>query len=326
MKKQDNHRHWQPHLDYASAKRRHQKISAIRNYFYDNRVLEVDTPILSTSAVSDINIESISASLAINFSQDFYLQTSPEFYMKRLLADGFRDIYQICKVFRDDELGRYHSPEFTMIEWYRLGFSLNNMIDETLAIIKLTLHDWQSDVTVEKISYREAFLKYLGIDPLSAKLKKIIALANIDSSLREQMNNDRNQYLDFLYATQITKNFDTDKLTVIHHYPASQAALARICPNNDQVAERFEVFFGNIELANGYVELTDILQTKQRFQNDQQLRLKQGKKIRPLDDYFIAAIESGLPDCAGVALGFDRLFMISEDKSNIQSVQQFTIK
>ena len=128
------------------------------------------------------------------------------------------------------------------------------------------------------------------------------------------------------FGTQVTKNFDPEILTVIHHYPASQAALARISPNDDQVSDRFEVFYGNIELANGYVELTDIHQTRQRFQNDQQLRQKQGKVTRPLDEYFIAAIASGLPDCAGVALGFDRLFMISEGKSDIQSVQPFTIK
>jgi|TARA_B110000438_G_scaffold110895_1_gene108743 lysyl-tRNA synthetase class 2 len=327
MQKQDkNYTDWQPNIDYASAKRRHQKISTIRNYFNEHGVLEVDSPILSTSAVSDINIESINTSLAIDLSRNFYLQTSPEFYMKRMLADGFKDIYQICKVFRDDELGRLHSPEFTMIEWYRLDFNLNNMIDETLAVINLILHDQQSDITVKKISYCKAFEDYLGIDPLRTNIETIIKLGKIDSSLQNQMNDDINQYLDFLYATQVTKNFDPEILTVIHHYPASQAALARISPNDDQVSDRFEVFYGNIELANGYVELTDIHQTRQRFQNDQQLRQKQGKVTRPLDEYFIAAIASGLPDCAGVALGFDRLFMISEGKSDIQSVQPFTIK
>ena len=324
----DDHKHlnWRPLSKYALAKRRAQKIALIRNYFQKNKVLEVNTPILSTSAVSDIKIESINTHLSINPSEEFYLQTSPEFFMKRMLADGFKDIFQICKVFRDDELGRLHLPEFTMIEWYRLNFNLKNIINDALGIIMLTINNQYPNIPVEKISYRDAFLKYLNIDPVTADTEKIIILANLDTSLQLKMDNDRNQYLDFLFATRIAKNFKQRELTVVYHYPADQAALARICPNNNDLADRFEIFFGNVELANGYVELTDIQETEKRFQNDQQLRHNQGKKIRPLDENFIASIEFGLPDCAGVALGFDRLLMISEGKTNIQSVQHFISK
>ena len=324
----DDHKHlnWRPLSKYALAKRRAQKIALIRNYFQENKVLEVNTPILSTSAVSDINIESINTNLSINPSEEFYLQTSPEFFMKRMLADGFKDIFQICKVFRDDELGRLHLPEFTMIEWYRLNFNLKNIINDALSIIMLTINNQYPNIPVGKISYRDAFLKYLNIDPVTADTEKIIMLANLDTSLQLKMDNDRNQYLDFLFATRIAKNFKQRELTVIHHYPADQGALARTCPNNHDLADRFEIFFGNVELANGYVELTDIQETKKRFQNDQQLRRNQGKKIRPLDENFIASIEFGLPDCAGVALGFDRLLMISEGEANIQSVQHFISK
>lgn len=324
MNNDDNkHLNWRPFSKYALAKRRAKKIALIRNYFQENKVLEVSTPILSTSAVSDTNIESINTNLSISPSEKFYLQTSPEFFMKRMLADGFGDIFQVCKVFRDDELGRLHLPEFTMIEWYRLNFNLKNIINDTLNIITLILHDQYTNIPVEKISYRDAFLKYLNIDPITVDIEKIIILANLDTSLQLIMDNDRNQYLDFLFATRIAENFNQKELTVVHHFPADQAALARICPNNNNHADRFEIFFGNVELANGYVELTDIHETKKRFQNDQYLRHAQGKKIRPLDENFIASIEFGLPDCAGVALGFDRLLMISEGETNIQSVQHF---
>jgi lysyl-tRNA synthetase class 2 len=324
----DNDINWQPTSDYKAAKKRQAKLNAIRSYFSDNEVVEVDTPILSTCAVSDINIESIQTTTSLSPEQPYYLHTSPEFFMKRMLASGYKDIFQICKVFRDDEVGKLHSPEFTMIEWYRLDFNLLKIINDTVAVISVVLdkHSNQLQQSVEIITYQDSFLAQLNIDPLSISIEEIISQMDIDDSLQQQLGNNRNQYLDYLYATRITKKFDPNKITTVTHYPASQAALARICPNDKTVAERFEIFIGNVEIANGYVELTDFREARNRFNSDQSKRHAQNKTIRPLDQKFLAAMESGLPNCAGVALGFDRLLMISEYGDSIQSVQQFTIE
>ena len=317
---------WQPAIDYKVAKKRQLKLDAIRKYFTDNEVIEVETPILSTSAVSDINIESIEAIISASPEQNYYLNTSPEFFMKRMLASGYKDIFQICKVFRDDEIGKLHLPEFTMIEWYRLDFNLSKIITDTLSIITIVLKKQKKELpqSIEQITYQDSFITQLNIDPISISVKEIIAQVDIEDSLQVQLGNNKNHYLDYLFATKITKKFDPNKITVVTHYPASQAALARICPKNKTVAERFEIFIGNIEIANGYVELTDPIEARARFNSDQSQRHLQNKITRPLDQKFLAAMDFGLPDCAGVALGFDRLFMVSENKDSIQAIQQFS--
>jgi len=322
MNKQRKENQWKPIAGFELAKTRAIELEKIRNFFKKENVLEVDTPILSKSATSDINIESISALISDNSSPSNFLHTSPEFYMKRLLADGFKDIYQICKVFRDSELGLNHLPEFTMIEWYRMGFNLKEIIRNTVELISMVLSSSHPSIQTDTISYQDAFKRYLNIDPINDDIDKINNNINIEKSLVKRLN--KNQYLDFLLNTKVTKEFHTQKLTVLHHYPSSQSALARICPDNEQFSDRFEVFFGELELANGYVELTDVNEIKQRFSNDQLYRRENGLNIRPLDYNFIDAMDHGFPECAGVALGFDRLLMISEGKSNIEKVQQFS--
>jgi len=322
MNKQHKEDQWKPISGLKIAKERAIKLEKIRNFFKKENVLEVDTPILSKSATSDINIESISASLSDNSSSTNFLHTSPELYMKRLLADGFKDIYQICKVFRGSELGSNHLPEFTMIEWYRMGFNLKEIIRNTIELISMILNNSHPSIQTDTISYQDAFKEYLNIDPINDDINKISSIINPEESLAKEFN--KNQCLDFLLSTKITKEFHTKKLTVLHHYPASQAALARICPDDKRFSDRFEIFLGDLELANGYVELTDADEIKQRFSDDQLYREEHGLKIRPLDCNFINAMEHGLPGCAGVALGFDRLLMISEGEGNIEKVQQFS--
>jgi len=322
MDKEHKEDQWKPISGLKIAKQRAIKIEKIRDFFKKENVLEVDTPILSRSAASDINIESISASLSDNSSSSNFLHTSPELYMKRLLADGFKDIYQICKVFRDNELGCNHLPEFTMIEWYRMGFNLQEIIKNTIELISMILDNSHPSIQTDIISYQDAFKKYLNIDPMNDDINKINRTINPEESLVKKFNKD--QYLDFLLSTKVTKEFHAKKLTVLYHYPSSQAALARICPDDKRFSDRFEVFFGDLELANGYVELTDADEIKQRFSNDQLYREEHGLKIRPLDYNFINAVKYGLPECAGVALGFDRLLMISEGEGSIEKVQQFS--
>ena len=241
--------------------------------------------------------------------------------MKRLLAAGFPDIGQICRVFRDGEAGRLHQPEFTMIEWYRHGFSLQDIMADAQSLTAKLLD--APNLQTLQLSYREVFETRLGIDPLGASVEDIKASVQMDPGLMSALGDDRNAWLDYLLATQIAPTFDRNGLTTIYHYPASQAALARLAPDDRQVADRFEIFFGAVELANGYVELADYAEQAARFAKDQEIRRLRGSDVRPLDAELIASLRSGLPDCAGVALGLDRLLMIRASAKDVRDVLHF---
>jgi len=317
---------WRPTAGPDVARLRAAMLKRVRLFFQEQDVLEVDTPALSGAAVSDPHIESISASLALDRTRPYFLHTSPEFCMKRLLCAAYPDIYQVCKVFRDNEAGRTHQPEFTMVEWYRLGFDLERIIRDTLDFIATTLHDKTLPGSSLQLSYREAFLQYAGCDPLTADVAILSGLAGADDSLRQSVGNDRDAWLDLLLDTKVVPRFETDRLTILRHYPISQAALARPCPTNDMLADRFEVFLGQFELANGYVELTDPDEQLRRIANDQLVRKSNGQENRPVDNAFIAAMQAGLPACAGVAAGFDRLLMIHAGTDDIRNVQTFAFE
>lgn len=291
-------------------------------YFRAGSVLEVDTPSLSVTAVSDVQIDSLEVRCGLT-DTPLYLHTSPEFCMKRLLASGYPDIYSICRVYRDGELGRNHQPEFTMVEWYRLGFELGDIISDTQKVIANALDDPKLADDVLVIDYRDAFLDVCNIDPLQASISDLSNVANADDDLKRMLGDDRDDWLDLILTTNIAPTFAPDKLTVLQHYPASQAALARICPNDSSVADRFEVFSGTLEIANGYVELTDARIQSQRIANDQATREQRGQSIRPHDESLLAALESGLPACAGVAMGLERLQMVHDKTDHIQSVIPF---
>ena len=297
-------------------------LDSARHFFAERNILLVDTPMLSTAAVSDPNVESVRVTLGTAPDKPHYLQTSPEYAMKRLLADGFPDIGQICRVFRDGESGQRHQPEFTMIEWYRLNFGLSDIVEETVSLIAALLEraDFRD---VHRVSYRTAFREHAGIDPISCQIQDLVDAAQADAALRSSLGDNVDGWLDLLMSTKVAPSFDADRLTVVDHYPAAQAALARLCPDDRRVADRFEVFAGAIELANGYVELTDAEEQKRRFQRDQHTRFDRGIPEHPIDANFVQALEAGLPACAGVAVGFDRLLMTRMRCEDIRLVQHF---
>ena len=282
--------------------RRAAMLKRARDYFEQRNILEVDTPILSRFAISDPHIESVEASLQLDAGRSRFLRTSPEYCMKRLLSAGYPNIYEIGKVFRDGEFGRRHQPEFTMVEWYRLGFSLKDIMQDTVDFIGKLIDTDRFEEPPVYMSYARAFSDFAGIDYTS-----------VDG-----------ETLDLMLAEKVSPQFASNQMTLLYHYPASQAALARICPDDDSVADRFEVFVGQLELANGYVELIDAKEQIQRFQIDQSRREAAGQIQRPIDGAFVAALESGLPACAGVAVGFDRVHMLNEGVDDIRQVLNFS--
>jgi len=292
-----------------------------RQFFIDQEVMEVDTSALSKFAVTDPHIESLSARSAME--PELFLHTSPEYKMKRLLAAGFGDIYQICKVFRDGEQGRYHLPEFTLVEWYRLNFGLQEMIRDTIGFIAATLDRPELASSPMTLSYEDAFRHSANFSPQTVGVAELADYIGADDQLRKAIGNNRDEWLDLVLAERIVPDFARDKLTVIYHYPASQAALARICPDDANVADRFEVFYGSLELANGFVELADAEEQISRFERDRFARRRNNTADHHVDEDFINALRAGLPPCSGVAVGFDRLLMLHEDQDDISAVTSF---
>ena len=314
---------WQPASGPGAAARRARMKQRIRAYFAAAHVLEVDTPVLSPYAVSDPQIESLEITQCQVSGRPLYLHTSPEFCMKRLLAADYPDIYSMCRVFRDGESGRLHQPEFTMLEWYRLGMGLDEIVADTVGVISAAL---DRDIDVDTVDYRDAFIAACGLDPFVADIASLADAAEADDALRAAVGNERDDWLDLVLATRVTPQFAPDHLTVLRHYPASQAALARLCPDDNTVADRFEVFLGPVELANGYVELTDSEEQLRRIEADNVARRRRGRPVRPVDAHLLAALESGLPDCAGVALGLERLLMLFNKTDDIGNVITFTFQ
>ena len=311
---------WRASSGAAVARQRADLLERARRFFRERNVLEVDTPALGHFSASDPNIESLR--VARPSGATLYLQTSPESFMKRLLADGYPDIYGICRVFRGGEAGRLHQPEFTMIEWYRQGFGLDAMIGETVAFVAELL-DRPDLRDAEQLEYRDAFQRFAGIDPFTASTDELADAASADAGLRDSLGPDRDAWLDLLLSTRVAAGFADNRLTVLRHCPASQAALARMCPSDDRVADRFEVFYGALELANGFVELRDPDEQRQRMLADLEKRHATARPPVPLDEPLLAALESGLPECAGVAAGFERILMLATGAEDIRDVVTF---
>jgi lysyl-tRNA synthetase class 2 len=311
---------WQPSSPAIVAERRARMLARARTYFSERDVLEVETPALNRTTASDPRIQSYF--VETSGRNELILQTSPESYMKRLLAAGYPDIFSICRVFRDGEIGPRHQPEFTMIEWYRHGFGLDSIVAETTSLIA-TVIETPAMEEVQNIEYQEAFLDLAGIDPFAATISQLAQASDADPSLRASIGDDRDAWLDLLLSTKVSTRFPDDRLTVLQHYPASQAALARLCPRDPAVADRFEIFFGSLELANGFVELRDSAEQRRRFEADNAAREAVGMRTVPVDEALLAALESGLPACAGVAAGLDRLLMVALGRSDIREVLTF---
>lgn len=316
---------WRPTSGPEAAKRRANMLRRLRSYFDQELVLEVDTPALSSTAASDTHIESLTVKSCLT-TDPLYLHTSPEFCMKRLLASGYPDIFSICRVFRDAEVGQAHQPEFTMVEWYRLNFGLCEMINDTIAAIAAAMDEPSLKERVASVEYRNAFIRACDLDPSDASVSELADAAGADSDLRRTLGDERDDWLDLLMATRVAPSFAGDSLTVVKHYPATQAALARLCPDNNKLADRFEVFMGTIELANGYVELTDAEAQASRIADDQAARSRRDIALRPHDQNLIAALEAGLPACAGVAMGLERLQMVHDKTDDIRDVIPFSFE
>jgi len=301
-------------------------LSRVRAYFAAAGVLEVDTPALSPYAVSDTQIESLAISRSLVSSRPLYLHTSPEFCMKRLLADGYPDIYSICRVFRDGESGSRHQPEFTMVEWYRLDYGLQQIIDDSVGVIDAALGGAAQSGRPRQFDYRELFLQTVGLDPLLASVEELAKVSKADADLQRAIGDQRDDWLDLVLSTVIVPGFERGQVTVLRHYPAQQAALARLCPDDPAVADRFEVFVGEIEVANGYVELTDADEQRRRIDRDIEDRRRRDRLARPVDESLLAALEAGLRPCAGVAIGFERLQMIHDNTDDIRDVLTFAFE
>lgn len=293
-------------------------LSNIRGFFAEREVLEVDTPALSHHGVTDRYMRSMTADIDCSAEKGF-LQTSPEYAMKRLLAAGSGSIYQICKAFRQDEVGAKHNPEFTMLEWYRLGFDHFQLMDDVFGLVTEVLGPKQR----QDFTYQQVFIDYLGIDSLSIKDDELEQFARSNlGSLPEDL--ERDDFLSLLFEDKIERQLGKQGVvSFIYDYPASQAALARISETDPRVAHRFELYIEGVELANGFYELADSEQQLARFKADNQWRKCNNLPEIAIDQRFIAALEHGLPECSGVALGLDRLLMIKLNTKDIQEVIAF---
>jgi lysyl-tRNA synthetase class 2 len=315
---------WRPTADLERLRLRAELLARVRAHFTATAALEVETPALVRAAVSDVHLESLRvADDAAEGNTVGYLQTSPEYAMKRLLCSGAPDIYQVCRVFRAGERGQRHNPEFTMVEWYRRGIDHHALMLDVEALVRRALDGLQALATSEHLSYSDAFARRLGVDPLQDPLPRIVAaLDDAGVPLPESMRAApaRDDVLDLAMGTVVAESFARDRLTFLYDFPASQAALARL---RGPVASRFEAFHGPLELANGFHELGAATEQRARFEADIAARRRQGQPVRPADELFLAALAAGLPDCAGVALGFDRLVMVAAGTRSIDDVIAF---
>lgn len=308
-----NMQRWQALANHQALQARARMYQQIRQFFLQRNVLEVETPILGAASVTDPYIESLQAGNA-------YLQTSPEYFMKRLLVGGSGDIYQLGKVFRKEEIGRFHHTEFSLLEWYRLDFDQWDLMAELADLIEQLLGFSHFDY----LSYQALFQQYLGIDPHTATLEQLRfeAQEHINIAMPRASKDD---WLNLLLSHLIEPELRKRGPVFIYDYPPSQAVLAKTSTDEsgNRVAERFELYIHGLELANGFHELTDAAQQRQRFEHDNQLRQQMGLRPVAIDENLLAALENGLPPCSGVAVGLDRLLMLKLGSKAIDEVLSF---
>ena len=303
---------WQPSASIPNLLKRAAIMAEIRRFFADRGVLEVETPCMSQATVTDIHLvpfETRFVGPGHSQGMNLYLMTSPEYHMKRLLAAGCGPVYQLCRSFRNEEMGRHHNPEFTMLEWYRPHYDMYRLMNEVDDLLQQVLDCAEA----ETLSYQQAFQRHLEIDPLSADKTQLREVA------------DRDTLLQLLFTFGVEPQIGKDRPTFVYHFPASQASLAQISTEDHRVAERFEVYFKGIELANGFHELTDAREQQQRFEQDNRKRNARGLPQQPIDTHLLEALKAGLPDCSGVALGVDRLVMLALGAEHLGDVIAFTV-
>ncbi len=315
---------WQPTAHISDLIKRANILKSIRAFFAARDVLEVETPLMCHSSVTDPFIESIPALYQAYPHEEpkrFYLQTSPEYAMKRLLVAGSGSIFQLCKAFRQGEIGRFHNPEFTMLEWYRIGFDHLQLMQEIDELLRLVLETEPAD----KITYAALFKSTLDIDALNASLTTLQNCAIAHHINIHDTITDRDTWLSLLLTHCIEPSLGQHRPCFIYDFPASQASLARLNVDDPTTASRFEVYYRGMELANGWHELNDNSEQRHRFEANNAKRAALQLPIMPLDELFLASLETGLPDCSGVALGIDRLIMLATAKTSLPEVLSFNI-
>ena len=318
---------WRPSCSVSVLRKRARLLREIRSFFTSRDVLEVDTPALSTAGATDPHLMSFVTRYsgpAPAPGGELFLHSSPEYPMKRLLAAGSGSIYQIAKVFRNGETGRHHNPEFTLLEWYRTGFDHYRLMDEVADLMMELLPDREFALN-ERVTYHEAFRRYLDIDIHRATVLDLAncAMAHGVSAPFGMTMDDPDPWLDLLLTHRIQPKLGANRLTFLYDYPVSQAALARVRDDTPAVGERFELYLDGIELANGFHELGDANEQRGRFVGDNQARRARELPAIPLDERLLAALAAGLPECAGVALGLDRLLMIAVGADSLDKVLAF---
>lgn len=313
---------WRPSASIATLRRRATLIAHIRHFFAERDILEVETPAMSQASVTDRHLRSFKTHLTRPGSLEsvpLYLTTSPEYHMKRLLAAGSGPIFQLSRSFRDEEWGDWHNPEFTLLEWYQFGD-----LSQLMACVEQLLVTLLACQSAERLSYQQLFQHTIGLDPLTTNREQLqAAAAHYHLSLELQQEQDHDTLLQLLFSVAIEPQLGRDRPLFITDFPASQAALAQINPQDPRVAERFELYYQGVELANGFHELRDAEEQRRRFQQDNQQRQREGLPLQPIDHRLLAALQAGLPDCSGVALGVDRLLMLALGVPHIQSVIAF---
>lgn len=306
---------WQPSASIGALKDRAKILHTLRDFFYQRNVTEVDTPLLCVAGTTDVYLDSMTVTLN---NQTRYLQTSPEYAMKRLLAAGMGDCYQIGKAFRVDEVGKNHNPEFTMLEWYRINFDHHQLMNDMDELLQLVL----KCLPAQRISYQQLFLDHLNIDPHSASIEDLKKTApELCEALDEEIDT-KDDYLMLLLSHLIEPKIGFDRPCFIYDFPASQAALSKV--RDHKFAERFEVYVNGIELANGFHELQNAKEQLKRFEKDNKKRCDLHKPEVAIDYRLISALEDGLPNCAGVALGVDRLIMLALQKEKLSEILSFS--
>lgn len=319
---------WRPTAEWPVLVRRAELLREVRQFFYTKDVVEVDTHLLSQFGVTDPHLSNLTSQFKhplLSGNRTLYLQTSPEYAMKRLLAAYQQDIYQLSHVVRDDEIGRWHNPEFTLLEWYRVGYDDTQLIHEVSELLQSVCNAPSTLV----MTYQHSFLQYTGCDPLTPEgIESIRQRLIAEPSLSEWMSSesDDDTILQVAFSELVERQLPPNQPVCVTHFPQSQAALAMVDQNDPRVAKRFEFYYRGVELANGYYELTDPIEQGHRFDRDNAWRRHNGLVEQPADTRLLAALQSGLPACAGVALGFDRLLMIVSGASSLSEVLPFSIE
>jgi lysyl-tRNA synthetase class 2 len=315
---------WQPTAALPTLRLRAQLLDLARAFFAERQVLEVDTPALVRHAVTDLHIHSASVQLP-GHAAPLYLHTSPEYAMKRLLAAGSGDIFQIAHVFRGNENGSWHNAEFTLIEWYRSAYSMSQLMAEVAQLARMLLA-MSPQAPTQYLRYEQAFERELGINPLQADdaaLRRLAIAHRLDSQIARKC--DRDELLDWLMGSAVGPRLGAEGLCFVHHYPASQASLARLDPADAGLALRFELYSRGVELANGFEELCEPAQQRARFELDRQRRTLAGLVAPAIDEALLSALAAGLPAVSGVAMGFDRLLMLRLGETSIERVLPFPL-